>query len=250
MSIYAADYSTLAERDERLAILFGRKFLQTKPHGSLIDQMTYTNADREGVGLARGILRQMDRYPEAFQRVLDAYDTRMEGTLPRSVLLREANEAGWGENLTAFLYGISLAMCRAFVMDGPHAYLIGSLVGDIEPRVTESMLDLSGRLAVRLNYVLPRIKPDWDEMVTREALCGSIIGDASGRDYDLLLAGVRAIDLVRHGLDRDMLIRLLDGGQDVVYAAEAMKVGVTDEAAIAHGAKLGVPVEYLAEVSR
>lgn len=250
MSIFAADYDTLAERDERLAILFGRKLLRTKPYGSLIDQMTYTNADCDGFGLARGILRQMDRYPEAFQRVLGAYDTRMDGTLPRAVLLREAAEAGWRENPTAFLYGVSPAMCRAFVMDGPHAFLIGSLVGDIETRVTESMLNLSGGLAIRLNYALPRVKPDWDEMTTREALCGSIIGDASGRDYDLLLAGIRAIDLAHHGLDRGMLIRLLDEGRDVAYAAEAMKVGVFDETAIMHGAKLGIPVEYLAEVTR
>jgi hypothetical protein len=250
MSIFAADYDTLAERDERLATLFGRRLLRTKPYGSLIDQMTYTNADRDGFGLARGILRQMDKYPEAFQRILDAYDTRMEGTLPRAVLLREAAKAGWEENRAAFLYGISPAMCRAFVIDGPHAFLIGSLVGDIESRVTESLLDLGGRLPIRLNYVLPRVKHDWDEMTAREALCGSIVGDASGRDYDLLLAGVQAVDLARHGLDRSMLIRLLDKGHDVVYAAEAMKAGVTNETAIVNGAEQDIPVEYLAEVSR
>ena len=250
MNIHPADYDTLAERDERLAILFGRNYLRTKPLGSLIDVMTFSNADRDGIGLARGILRQMDKYPEAFQRILDAFDTRMDGTLPRVVLLREADKAGWSENRIAFLYGISITMCRAFVMDGPHALLIGSLVGDIEPRVAENMLDANGREPIHLNYALTRVQPDWDEMTAREALCGNFVGDGSGRDYDLLLAGVRAIDLLRYRLNRDMLIRLLDRGHDITYAAEAMKVGVTDEAAITHGAKLGIPVEYLAEVTR
>jgi len=233
MNIHPADYDTLAERDERLAILFGRNYLRTKPLGSLIDVMTFSNADRDGIGLARGILRQMDKYPEAFQRILDAFD-----------------KAGWSENRIAFLYGISITMCRAFVMDGPHALLIGSLVGDIEPRVAENMLDANGREPIHLNYALTRVQPDWDEMTAREALCGNFVGDGSGRDYDLLLAGVRAIDLLRYRLNRDMLIRLLDRGHDITYAAEAMKVGVTDEAAITHGAKLGIPVEYLAEVTR
>lgn len=245
MNIFPADYDTLAERDERLAILFGRRYGFTKPLGSLIDRMTFTNADRDGIGLARAIIRQADRFPGAFSRILDAYDRRMEGILPRSVLISEARAAGWEDNPVAFLYGITADLYETCDLSGPHALLVGALVSGIERHVVDTIVKADG-MRPRLSFIAPAIRPDTGEADAREMFCSHFVG--AGDAYFLLRAGVEAEDLVSGAVPRDSLVLAIRRGADAAYAVAALKSGVSDIAAVVRGYRNGIPLEYLGEV--
>lgn len=242
MNIFPADYDTLAERDERLAILFGRRYGHTKPLGSLIDRMTFTNADRDGIGLARAIIRQADRFPGAFSRILDAYDRRMEGALPRAVLISEARAAGWTDNPIAFLYGISASLYETCKLDGPHALLIATLLGDMERYIMDSIVEADG-MPLRLYFIIPSIHPDTAESDAREMFCSYFVGH--GEAYSLLRAGVEAGDLVSGAVPRDLLVLAVHQGVEAAYAVAALKNGIESIEAIAYGYKNGIPLEYL-----
>lgn len=246
MNIFPADYDTLAERDERLAVMFGRRYGRTKPLGSLIDRMTFTNADQEGVGLARAIIRQADRFPDAFGRILDAYDRRMEGALPRAALISEARAAGWEDNPVAFLYGISASLYETCDINGPHALLIATLVGDIERYVTESIAEENG-MPPRLSFIAPRIHPDTPESDAREMFCAHFVGH--GEAYSLLQKGVSAPDLISGQAHRAALIVAVSQGCDAVYADAALRSGIYDIEAIKQGYKHGIPLDYLTEAA-
>lgn len=246
MNISPADYDTLAARDERLAILFGRRYGYTKPLGSLIDSMTFTNADQEGVGLARAIIRQADRFPESFDRILDAYDRRMEGALPRAVLISEARAAGWEDNPIAFLYGISANLYETCDLNGPHALLVGTLVGDIERHVVDTIVAADGTRP-RLSFIAPAIQPDTSEAYAREMFCSHFVG--AGDAYFLLRAGVEAGDLVSGAVPRDLLVLAVHQGVGAAYAVAALKSGIESIDAIAYGYKNGIPLEYLGEAA-
>lgn len=246
MNIYPADYHTLAEQDERLAILFGRRYLFTRPRGSLIDQMTYTNADPEGIGLAQAILRQAERFPSAFSHILDAYDRRMEGILPLNVLKAEAQGAGWGENFVAFLYGISPSMYSTCDLDGPHALLVAVLVGDIEQHVMDAVAEVKGR-PLSLSWSLPSASPDMPESEARELLCAHFVGHGSA--YMLLRRGVEATVLASNLVHREALVEAVEGGVEPQYAVQALLSGIRDVGAIVYGYHQGVAPEYLTEVA-
>lgn len=244
MNIFPADYDTLAERDERLAVMFGRRYGHTKPLGSLIDRMTFTNADRDGIGLARAVIRQADRFPAAFGRILDAYYRRMEGALPRAALISEAREAGWGNNPVAFLYGVSASLYETCNIDGPHALLIATLVGDIERYVTDSIAEADG-MPPRLSFIAPRIHPDTPESDAREMFCTHFVGH--GEAYSLLQKGVSAPDLISGQAHRAALIVAVSQGCDAVYADAALRRGISDFEVIRQGYEHGISLDYLAE---
>ncbi len=243
MNICGAHYSTLAARDERLAVLFGAVRGKVRPRGSLIEKMNYSNLDVDGTVLARGILRQVDRYPEAFSRVLEAYDLRMAGALPKQALQEGAEAAGY-TSATAFLYGISQSVSETLRIEGAHGLLTAILLGDIEEHVMSALCDLTGTTRLNSLGFWPS-DLDIDEEAAREVFCERYVGP--GQAYTLLKAGVSPA-MLRESRDqayRSTLMAVVAAGADAVYAAEAMRAGIGPEAILA-GWHSGVPIEYLA----